>query len=58
LENALVYFGGVPKTLVMDNLKAAVETPAWFDPQLNPKLRALADHYGVAILPTKPPSLR
>jgi transposase len=54
LENAFAYFGGVPKTLVLDNLKAAVETPDWFDPELNPKLRAFADHYGVAILPTKP----
>ncbi len=54
LENAFHYFGGVPKTLVLDNLKAAVETPDWFDPELNPKLRAFADHYGVAILPTKP----
>jgi transposase len=54
LENAFVYFGGVPRTLVLDNLKAAVDIPDWFDPQLNPKLRAFADHYGVAVLPTKP----
>jgi transposase len=54
LENAFAYFGGVPQTLVLDNLKAAVETPDWFDPHLNPKLRAFADHYGLAILPTKP----
>jgi transposase len=54
LENAFWHFGGVPKTLVLDNLKAAVETPDWYDPQLNPKLRAFADHYGVAILPTRP----
>jgi hypothetical protein len=54
LENAFWYFGGVPKTLVLDNLKAGVETPDWFDPELNPKLRSFADHYGVAILPTRP----
>ena len=54
LENAFVYFGGVPKTLVLDNLKAAVQTPDWYDPELNPKLRSFADHYGVAILPTRP----
>jgi len=54
LENAFVYFGGVPKTLVLDNLKAAVQTPDWFDPELNPKLRCFADHYGLAILPTRP----
>jgi transposase len=54
LENAFAYFGGVPRMLVLDNLKAAVVKADWFDPELNPKLRAFADHYGIAILPTKP----
>jgi hypothetical protein len=39
---------------VLDNLKASVRTPDWFDPVLNPKLRSFADHYGLAILPTRP----
>jgi transposase len=54
LENAFAHFGGVPQTLVIDNLKAAVTQADWYDPELNPKLRALAAHYGVAILPTRP----
>jgi transposase len=54
LENAFQHFGGVPKSLVLDNLKAAVEQPDWFDPELNPKLRSFAEHYGLAILPTRP----
>jgi transposase len=54
LENAFWYFGGVPKTIVLDNLKAAVQTPDWYDPELNPKLRAFAEHYGMAILPNRP----
>jgi len=54
LENAFWHFGGVPKTLVLDNLKAAVERPDWFDPDLNPKLRSFAEHYGLAVLPTRP----
>jgi transposase len=54
LENALHHFGGAPKTLVLDNLKAGVEQPDWFDPELNPKLRSFAQHYGLAILPTRP----
>jgi transposase len=54
LENAFHYFGGLPKTIVLDNLKAGVETPDWYDPELNPKLRSFADHYGLAILPTRP----
>ena len=39
---------------VLDNLKAAVEKADWYDPELNPKLRSFADHYGLAVLPTKP----
>jgi transposase len=54
LENAFCHFGGVTKTLVIDNLKAGVLEPDWYDPELNPKLRAFAEHYGVAILPTRP----
>jgi len=54
LENAFWYFGGVPKILVIDNLRAAVKHPDWYDPELNPKLEAFSEHYGVVILPTKP----
>jgi len=54
LENAFRHFGGVPKTLVIDNLKAAVKHPDWFDPELTPKVAAFCRHYGTAILPTRP----
>ena len=54
LENAFWHFGGVPQTLVIDNLKAAVKQPDWFDPELNPKVPPFAEHYGTVILPTKP----
>jgi transposase len=54
LENAFWYFGGVPRTVVIDNLKAAVTKADWFDPELNPKIEAFARHYGCVILPTKP----
>lgn len=54
LENAFRHFGGVPKTLVIDNLKAAVTKPDWFDPELNPKVQSFCEHYGTVILPTKP----
>jgi transposase len=54
LENAFWHFGGVPKVLVLDNLKAGVEQPDWYDPDLNPKLRSFAQHYGLALLPTRP----
>jgi transposase len=54
MENAFRHFGGVTATAVVDNLKAAVIHPDWFDPELNPKLVSFAKHYGVVILPTKP----
>jgi len=54
LENAFLHFGGVPKTLVPDNLKAAVLKADWYDPDLNPKLRSFCEHYGTVLLPTKP----
>jgi len=54
LENAFWHFGGVPRTVVIDNLKAAVKHPDWFDPELVPKLEAFSRHYGTVILPTKP----
>ncbi|MBU0638619.1 MAG: IS21 family transposase [Planctomycetes bacterium] len=54
LENAFHHFGGVPKTLVPDNLKAAVLKADWFDPELNPKIQAFCQHYGTALLPTRP----
>ncbi|HHZ10601.1 MAG TPA: IS21 family transposase [Rhizobiales bacterium] len=54
LENAFRHFGGVPKTLVIDNLKAAVKHPDWFDPELTPKVAAFCRHHGTVILPTRP----
>lgn len=54
LENAFRYFGGVPRTLVIDNLKAAVAHPDWFDPELTPKVQSFCQHYGTVILPTRP----
>jgi transposase len=54
LENAFRYLGGVTRTIVIDNLRAAVSHADWFDPQLNPKLEEFCRHYGTAILPCKP----
>ena len=54
LENAFWHFGGVPRTLVIDNLKAAVKRADWYDPDIHPKIQSFCEHYGTVILPTKP----
>lgn len=54
LENAFRHFGGVPERLCPDNLKAAVSKADWYEPELNPKLRDFAAHYGTVILPSRP----
>ena len=54
LESAFWSFGGAPRTVVPDNLRAAVSKADWYDPEINPKLQAFCDHYGTVALPTKP----
>lgn len=54
LENAFREFGGVPATVRIDNLKAAVKKADWYDPELNPKIVDFARHYRIAIIPTRP----
>lgn len=54
LENAFWYFGGVPQTTVIDNLKAAVPRADWYDPDVHPKIQSFCQHYSTVILPTKP----
>lgn len=54
LENAFWHFGGVPRTLVIDNLRAAVSQADWYDPQIHPKLQSFCAYYGTVLLPTKP----
>lgn len=54
LENAFRHFGGVPKTLVIDNLRAAVTRADWYDPELNSKVEEFCRHYGTVVMPTRP----
>jgi len=51
---ALTYFGGVPKRIVIDNLKAGVQKAVWEDPQINRSYAELAEHYGFLIVPCRP----
>jgi hypothetical protein len=49
----LSYFGGVPKAIVCDNLKAGVVKALWFEPTINQTFAAMAEHYDPTILPTR-----
>jgi hypothetical protein len=46
---AFAHFGGMPKVLVIDNLRAAVTQADWFDPELNPKVQSFCRHYGAGL---------
>lgn len=46
-------FGGIPKTIVLDNLKAGVIRPDLYDPKLNRAYAEMAAHYGCFIDPCR-----
>ena len=52
--HALEFFGGAPKILVPDNLKAAVLKTHRYEPDINPAYQQMAAHYGVAVMPARP----
>jgi transposase len=52
-ENALHYFGGVPRALVPDNLKSAVTKADKYEPVINPDFLDFANHYGSAVFPAR-----
>lgn len=54
LENAFRAFGGAPRIVVLDNLRAAVKKADRFEPELNPKVESFGEHYGVKFLPARP----
>ena len=54
LESAFRHFGGAPKCLILDNLRAAVKKADWFEPELNPKVQSFGEHYRFAFWPTRP----
>lgn len=51
--NALEYYQGVPKIIVPDNCKTAVNKPQYYDPVINPGYWEWAQYYGVAVLPAR-----
>jgi transposase len=53
LENAFRHFGGVPQTLNIDNLRAAVKKADWYEPELTPKILSFCRHYNTVVLPCR-----
>jgi transposase len=50
---AHTFFGGVTQLVVPDNLKQGVKSACWYDPDINPTYLEWAQHYNVAVLPTR-----
>jgi transposase len=53
-ENAFRAFGGVPRVIRHDNLKAAVVRACLHDPDVHETYAAFARHWGFTPLPTRP----
>ncbi len=50
---AFNYFGGVPKRIILDNLKPGVIRPDLYDPQFNRAYREMAEHYNTFLDPAR-----
>ena len=50
---AFEFFGGVPETVILDNLKSGVIKPHIYDPTINKAYAELERYYGFVIDPTK-----
>lgn len=53
-ERAFLSFGGVPRIVRHDNLKAAVVRACLYDPDVNEVYAAFARHWGFTPLPSRP----
>jgi len=52
-ENALRFFGGVPKAIISDNLKSAVNKSSKYEAEINRSFKDFARHYDCVINPTR-----
>ena len=53
-ENAFLDFGGVPRVVRLDNLKAGVARACLYDPDISELYAAFAKHWGFVPLPSRP----
>ena len=52
--NMLTFFGGVPRQIVSDNLRAGITRACFYEPLVNRTYADMAAHYGTAIVPARP----
>jgi transposase len=52
-ERSFQRLGGVPRLIVLDNLKEGVLRPDVYEPTLNPLYRDVLAHYGVTAMPAR-----
>jgi transposase len=50
---AFEFYGGCTEYLVPDNLKSGVTHASYYEPDINRTFAAMAEHYHVAVLPTR-----
>ena len=50
----MLFFGGVPRQIVSDNLRAGITRACFYEPQVNRTYAEFAAHYGTAIIPARP----
>lgn len=53
MNNMMWFIGGVPKAVVSDNLKSAVNRASKYEPEINRSLKEFALHYGCVINPAR-----
>ena len=53
-RHAFAFLGGVPKRVVIDNLKAGIARSCWHEPQAQQSYRECAEHYSFLIDPCRP----
>jgi len=53
-RRAFEFFGGIPKKVVIDNLKAGITKACIDDPQVQQSYRECAEHYGFLVSPNRP----
>jgi transposase len=50
---AFEFYGGCPECAVIDNLRSGVTHACYYEPDINRTFSAMAEHYRVAVLPTR-----